>query len=403
MASASQKLQETQKNRVVATLSGRKPQVDVLEDYDAEFRQRYTLWMEILHRNAERLARGQFSLHWMDTTRAHWGRRAKPSSRGLTYADINRVPGYGDLPEVASWLNFAPRGSVRECYREEMPVVEDYTVLERDEVWAENVMSLYEEAKARQWNATRDIPWHELEPLPEDLEKATCQLCTGLTEVEFVAGDFPAKWMYRIPQEFLEVKSFLSSQIMDEARHQEVFRKRALAGGGLLHSSPGAEWALKAILDAPTHTMGTFLLNLLAEGLVLSVFRSGEMIAKTHVDKEIFRRCLQDEARHVSYGVLEFQWWLDHQPDRAEAEEMLHRFADVGEMVILTAFTEPTLVEPIAILLGGGLRKIDEGMDGMMRVWSMFIDEYLQRCERAGFHRRARCMLPTEAPWKLAA
>lgn len=403
MASASQKLQETQKNRVVATLSGRKPQVDVLEDYDAEFRQRYTLWMEILHRNAERLARGQFSLHWMDTTGAHWGRRAKPSSRGLTYADINRVPGYGDLPEVASWLNFAPRGSVRECYREEMPVVEDYTVLERDEVWAENVMSLYEEAKARQWNATRDIPWHELEPLPEDLEKATCQLCTGLTEVEFVAGDFPAKWMYRIPQEFLEVKSFLSSQIMDEARHQEVFRKRALAGGGLLHSSPGAEWALKAILDAPTHTMGTFLLNLLAEGLVLSVFRSGEMIAKTHVDKEIFRRCLQDEARHVSYGVLEFQWWLDHQPDRAEAEEMLHRFADVGEMVILTAFTEPTLVEPIAILLGGGLRKIDEGMDGMMRVWSMFIDEYLQRCERAGFHRRARCMLPTEAPWKLAA
>lgn len=403
MASASQKLQETQKNRVVATLSGRKPQVDVLEEYDAEFRQRYTLWMEILHRNAERLARGQFSLHWMDTTGAHWGRRAKPSSRGLTYADINRVPGYGDLPEVASWLNFAPRGSVRECYREEMPVVEDYTVLERDEVWAENVMSLYEEAKARQWNATRDIPWHELEPLPEDLEKATCQLCTGLTEVEFVAGDFPAKWMYRIPQEFLEVKSFLSSQIMDEARHQEVFRKRALAGGGLLHSSPGAEWALKAILDAPTHTMGTFLLNLLAEGLVLSVFRSGEMIAKTHVDKEIFRRCLQDEARHVSYGVLEFQWWLDHQPDRAEAEEMLHRFADVGEMVILTAFTEPTLVEPIAILLGGGLRKIDEGMDGMMRVWSMFIDEYLQRCERAGFHRRARCMLPTEAPWKLAA
>ncbi len=388
---------------VVATLSGRRPQGEVLDEYEAEFRQRYTRWMEILQRNAERLARGQFSLHWMDTTQAHWGPRAKPSSRGLLYADVNRVPGYGEVPEVASWLNFAPRGSVRERYREEMPEVDDYTVLERDEVWAENVMALYEEAKARQWNATRDIPWHELKPLPEDLEKATCQLCTGLTEVEFVAGDFPAKWMYRIPQDFLEVKSFLSTQIMDEARHQEVFRKRALAGGGLLHSSPGAEWALKAILDAPTHTMGTFLLNLLAEGLVLSVFRSGEMIAKTHVDKEIFRRCLQDEARHVSYGVLEFQWWLDHQRDRAAAEELLHRFADVGEQVILTAFTEPTLVEPIAILLGGGLQKIDAGMEGMMRVWSMFIDEYLQRCERAGFHRRPRCILPAEAPWRLAA
>ncbi|GIW44458.1 MAG: hypothetical protein KatS3mg077_1740 [Candidatus Binatia bacterium] len=388
---------------VVATLTGRRPVAEVLAEYEAEFRQRYTRWMEILQRNAERLARGQFSLHWMDTREAQWGKRAKPSSRGLTYTDIHRVPGYGELPEVAHWLNFAPRGSVRDPYRDEMPEVEDYTVLERDEVWAENVMTLYEEAKARQWNATRDIPWDELTPLPEDLEKATCQLCTALTEVEFVAGDFPAKWMYRIPQDFLEVKSFLSTQIMDEARHQEVFRKRALAGGGLLHSSPGAEWALKAILDAPTHTMGTFLLNLLAEGLVLSVFRSGEMIAKTYVDKEIFRRCLQDEARHVSYGVLEFQWWLDHQPDRTRAEEMLHRFADVGEQVILSAFTEPTLVEPIAILLGGGLRNIDAGMEGMMRVWSMFIEEYLQRCQRAGFDRRARCILPAEAPWRLAA
>ncbi len=398
-----QQAQKGSSGSVVATLSGRRPQGEVLDEYEAEFRRCYTRWMEILYRNAERLARGQFSLHWMDTTQAHWGPRAKPSSRGLLYADINRLPGYGELPEVASWLNFAPRGSVRECYRQDMPEVDDYTVLERDEVWAENVMALYEEAKARQWNATRDIPWHELKPLSEDLEKATCQLCTGLTEVEFVAGDFPAKWMYRIPQDYLEVKSFLSTQIMDEARHQEVFRKRALAGGGLLHSSPGAEWALKAILDAPTHTMGTFLLNLLAEGLVLSVFRSGEMIAKTHVDKEIFRRCLQDEARHVSYGVLQFQWWLDHQPERVEAEEMLHRFADVGEQVILTAFTEPTLVEPIAILLGGGLQKIDAGMEGMMRVWSMFIDEYLQRCERAGFHRRPRCVLPMEAPWRVAA
>jgi hypothetical protein len=31
-----------------------------------------------------------------------------------------------------------------------MPVIEAYTVVERDELWAENVMTLYEEAKARQ-------------------------------------------------------------------------------------------------------------------------------------------------------------------------------------------------------------------------------------------------------------
>ncbi len=371
-----------------------------LESYERAFGEKMTTWAEILQENHQRLQAGSFSLHWMETEKANWGQRSKPSSRGLTYSDTNNVKSYGEIPEQATALNFAPRGSVRDPSMEKFPTISAYDVTERSEVWSENVVTLYEEAKARQWNATRDIPWEELKPLPEDLEKASCQLCTFLTEVEFVAGDFPAKWLYRIPQDFLEVKSFLSTQLMDEARHQEVFRKRAIAGGGLLHAAPGFEWALQAILEAPTHTMGTFLLNLLAEGLVLSIFRSGEMIARTHVDKEIFRRCLQDEARHVSYGVMELKYYLDHAPDREAALADMHRFADVGEMVILTAFTEAALIEPIAILLGGGLKHIDAGMDGMSQLWATFIDEYLGRCERAGFNRAEQTRIPRKAPWQ---
>ncbi len=367
-----------------------------LAHYEASYRHDYAAWARVLGENIERIRRGSYSLHWLDADDGHWGRRAKPSSRGLTYTDVNRVRGYGEVPAHASWFNFAPRGSIREPYRERMPVIDDYVVTARDELWADNVITLYEEAKARQWNATRDIPWDELEPLPEDLEKATCQLCTFLTEVEFVAGDFPAK-------DFLEVKSFLATQLMDEARHQEVFRKRAIAGGGLLHASPGFEWALKAILDAPSHTMGTFLLNLLGEGLVLSVFRSGEMIAKTQVDKEIFRRCLQDEARHVSYGVLELKNYLATHPERERAVEEMHRFADVGEQVILSAFTEAALIEPVAVLLGGGIKQIDKGMEGLGHMWRMFIGEYLQRCAAAGFERSARCTIPLDLPWGVAA
>jgi hypothetical protein len=374
-----------------------------LAGYEAAYRQDYLAWAEVLGENVDRIRRGSYSLHWMNTEGGHWGKRAKPSSRGLTYTDINRIRGYGEVPEEADWFNFAPRGSIREPYRARMPIIADYSVTRRDELWADNVITLFEEAKARQWNATRDIPWDELEALPEDLEKATCQLCTFLTEVEFVAGDFPAKWLYRTPQDFLEVKSFLATQLMDEARHQEVFRKRAIAGGGLLHAAPGFEWALKAILDAPTHTMGTYLLNLLGEGLVLSVFRSGEMIAKTHVDKEIFRRCLQDEARHVSYGVLELKNYLATHPEPEKAREEIHRFADIGEQVVLTAFTEPALIEPVAVLLGGGLKHIDKGMEGLAHMWQMFIAEYLQRCASAGFERSERCTIPRELPWGVAA
>jgi hypothetical protein len=126
------------------------------------------------------------------------------------------------------------------------------------------------------------------------------------------------------------------------------------------------------------------------------------MIAKTHVDKEIFRRCLQDEARHVAYGVMELKYALDHAADREAVLEQMHRFADVGEPICLAAFTEPVLIEPVAVLLGGGVAHIDRGMDAMAHLWRMFIEEYLQRCARAGFDRRARCTIPLDAPWVTA-
>src|SRR5205823_13830977 len=98
----------------------------------------------------------------------------------------------------------------------------------------------------------------------EDLEPAAGQVAACLSGIEFLAGDFPAKWMYRIPAEFLEINAFLATEIMDEARRLEVFRKRALAGGGgLLHVNPMFEWASKALMASPTHTSGAYFLNLI--------------------------------------------------------------------------------------------------------------------------------------------
>ncbi len=370
-------------------------------EYEARFRSHAQIWGELLEENLDRLRRGSFSLHWMETDEANWPVKVKPSSRGLTYTDMNRPKAYGEIPEHTEWRNFAPRGSVREPHADRMPTIDAYTVLDKMHVWSDNVLTLYEEAKARQWNSTTDIPWSELEPVRDDLEKAACQFATFLTEVEFVAGDFPSRWVYKIAPDFFEVKNFLAMQMVDEARHMEVFRKRALAGGGgLLHASPASEWALKAILESPTHTQGTFLLNLCAEGMVLSMFRAGEFLAKTHVDKEIFRRCMQDEARHVSYGTLELKSFLDAHPDRERAVEALHSFADIGEQAILTALTDPCVLEPLAILMGGGLDNIDEGMTGVALLWTTIVEEYLQRAERAGFDRRERLTIPTECPWE---
>ena len=167
---------------------------------------------------------------WLRGAPSEWGVRPKPGPRGLTMNDIS-VGTYGHVPEHAERHSMAGRGSTVEGDVPDM----GYILNKKSDVWADNVRELYEEAVARQWSATRDIPWGDLRELPSDMEHAVCQVFTTLTEIEMIAADLPAKWMWRMNHDYLEAKMFLCTQIMDEARHAEVFRKRALAnGGGLL-------------------------------------------------------------------------------------------------------------------------------------------------------------------------
>jgi len=66
----------------------------------------------------------------------------------------------------------------------------------------------------------------------DDVEAAECQLATFFTEVEFVAADVAGRFMSTMSPDDYEVRQFLTMQMMDESRHLEVFRKRALANGG---------------------------------------------------------------------------------------------------------------------------------------------------------------------------
>jgi hypothetical protein len=349
--------------------------------------------LELVLDHLSDMRNGKFDLRWMHANPDGWGTRATPSAMGLTIADVN-VGKYGVVPERGgAHGSMAPRGCE---IPPGTPTLGTYDVDDRGTVWADNCAELYEEAVARQWSSARDIPWDRLEELPEDIERAVCQLCTQLTEVEFIAGDLPAKWLWRINHEFHEVKLFLASQVFDEARHMDVFRKRALAnGGGLLQASPSAERVLRIILEAPSYVVASALMHILAEGTVLTLFRSGEFLAPTEVEKKIFRLCMQDEARHVGYGTLHLKRFLQEHPERAEE---VHQILDVGEEAMLSLFMDPSGIEPRLILAGGG---VDRMMEGMMRTAFLYqkqVREYLHRLHVAGLDREARCKMPLELP-----
>ncbi|MEX0750176.1 MAG: ferritin-like domain-containing protein [Dehalococcoidia bacterium] len=331
-------------------------------------------------------------LSWMQSTgeRGFW---AKPGRRGLTLEEINKGA-YGDAPKFSENMTMAPRGAAS---RAGVPRI-GYHVREKSDIWSENAAMLYEEAVQRQWSSATDIPWDELQPLPDDVERAYSQFCTFLTEVEFIAGDTPSQWLPQISNDHYEVKMFLASQIMDEARHLDVFRKRALANGGGLMSSSGNA-GLRVIIEAKDFTEMSTIMHVQGEGLVQSIFRMGEYIATNEAEKRIFRLSAQDESRHVAFGVMHLKYILETEPERREE---IHSYLEKAEPIIgagsgtaPVAGGSPIFGTSLAMLFGHTLGSNDEGGKMALAAFRRQLNEYMHRLEVAGMGER-RYRLPAQ-------
>ena len=324
-------------------------------------------------------------LSWIDAPAAERGIRVVPGKRGLTLEDIS-VGSYGNPPDRTENQSGRMRGSAP---RNDAQNIAGHW-MKKSESWSDSAMMLYEEALQRQWSSATDVPWEDMPDLDEDLELAMSQLCTFLTQVEFIAGDVPGKFAPNISADHFESGLFLASQIMDEGRHLDVFRKRALANGiGLLQAGPGAV----GLLTAESFVEMTATLHLVGEGFVQSLFRMGEMIAHSEVDKKIFRLAAQDESRHVAFGVMHMKHLLEAEPERREE---IHTYLDRMEGQVGQTPNQSGLTgggdtsEALAILLGGGKdeARLNEGYSKLMAIRRRQFMEYLHRLDVVGLSDR---------------
>jgi hypothetical protein len=310
---------------------------------------------------------------------------------GLLLQDIEQGR-EDEIPEHSENYTGRPRGAIE---RVGAPRIGDYKIRNKGDVWLRNAADLYEEAIQRQWSSATDIPWDTLHPLPDDIEMAQCDLATFLTDVEFVAGDVPGKWIAETSPDFYEPRMFLISQIMDEARHLDVFRKRALAnGGGLMQQSRAFGGSFSGGIDnARDFTEMSARLHISGEGLVLTIFRMGERMSYNDAEKHIYRLAASDESRHVAFGVLHLKYLSEVQPER---KEEIHNYLDEVEqgLVFATGSSQNPLARggisgnSLAILLGGGADKAEEGEQIAMAMRQRQIKEYIQRVRVAGFGER---------------
>lgn len=214
------------------------------------------------------------------------------------------------LPERADpRTGFAPRDTRVEPGGPVYP----FTLVERDRVAPDEVGQLYDQAVGAQWDATRDIPWEKVGRLPAPLENAVAQVMSFLAENELAALYVPARFLPRIHPAYVEVALFLATQLADEARHIDVFLKRARAVSAVPPvSSVATARSLLSLLELEDFTEAAFLLSVLGEGTFLDLLRFVEEHAPDEATAELSRRARVDETRHVHFGLAHVRHALAH-------------------------------------------------------------------------------------------
>ncbi len=201
---------------------------------------------------------------------------------------------------------------------------------------------LYEKAKVSMWNGQTDLPWEtEVDQEQIVIANAAQNGAEGLGLADFDVTGTPfeswsdeqwmrlgiesqnwtlsqfmhgeqgalvctAKIVETVP--WIDAKYYASTQVMDEARHVEVFAKyldEKLSG----HYPVNAH--LKMLLDdiiTDSRWDMTYLgMQVMVEGLALASFGFMHQMTTEPLLKQMLRYVMSDEARHVAFGVLSLQ------------------------------------------------------------------------------------------------
>jgi hypothetical protein len=191
----------------------------------------------------------------------------------------------------------------------------DLPLADRTAVWADEAARLYAQAAAAQWDPAIAIPWDAPVTHPPEVEDAIVQVMTYLIENETAALLVPVRFLGRLHPHFREVMQLLAIQAADEARHVEVFTRRArLRRSELGLSTAGGQASLATLFDEPDFAIASFLLSVLGEGSFLALLWFLHEHAPDACTREVARLAAQDEARHVAFGLAHLAGQLAEDP-----------------------------------------------------------------------------------------
>jgi len=190
-----------------------------------------------------------------------------------------------------------------------------FALATKDEVWTEAAAAIYRQAVAGQWDPALAVDWDAPFELADEVEAAVVQVMTYLIENEHAALAVPARFLGQVHPHFREVVQVLAVQVADEARHVEVFTRRAgLRGAEPGLSTAGGQASLLTLFEEPDYAVAHFLLSVLGEGTFLPLLAFIEAHGPDPVTRRVTHLALADEARHVAFGMAHMEAVLAADP-----------------------------------------------------------------------------------------
>ena len=205
---------------------------------------------------------------------------------------------------------------------------------------------LYEKAKHSQWNGETDLDWS----IEVDQERIAAESPMTVTTEMIASLGFDlsntslaswtdAEWLqYAIESQnwslsqfmhgeqgalictakivetvpWIDAKYYASTQVMDEARHVEVFAKyldTKLSGHYPINHH--LKMLLDDIINDSRWDMTYLGMQIMVEGLALAAFGMAHQVTPDPLLKQLLRYVMSDEARHVAFGVLSLKEYYE--------------------------------------------------------------------------------------------
>ncbi|MEB2311211.1 MAG: ferritin-like domain-containing protein [Sorangiineae bacterium] len=201
---------------------------------------------------------------------------------------------------------------------------------------------LYRKAKQAQWDADERLDWSTdvdldkdnmpefMHPLygselyakltPPERQRLKWELAAWI-QSQFLHGEqgallAAAQLVNSVPD--IDSKYYAATQVVDEARHVEVFDRYLHEKVGFSYPiNPHLKQLLDLILTDSRWDMKLLGMQIMVEGLALAAFGVTRQTVYEPLLKSLTTYVIKDEARHVAYGVLSLR---DYYKDVSERE-----------------------------------------------------------------------------------